>query len=182
MYMTRDYMKVMIVGVGKLGSTIAFLTILRLKPEKVILSDVKNLTGDVLDLSHACKGLNIETEVTTKIEPCDFIIITAGFARSKEIETHDKLFDLNAPLIKEIIKNLGESIKKNTKVIVMTNPVERMTEVVRKILPENYVDCPEEILMKMRDNKELGWEIVSTKGYSNFGPAVSAVLLMEKLI
>jgi len=175
-------MKIMVVGVGRLGSQVAFLMLLRLKPEKLILSDIKNLDGDILDLQHACKGLNIKTEITTKLEPCDFIIITAGFARDQNIKTHEELFKLNAPLVKEIVNNLDDCLKEDTKIIVMTNPEEEITKLIQKLLPKYYVKNPEEILMKMRDDKELGWEIVSKKGYSNFGPAVSAVLLIEKII
>lgn len=175
-------MKIMIIGVGRLGSQIAFLSLLKFKPEKLILSDIRNLSGDILDLKHACKGLKIKTEVTAKKEPCDFIVITAGIARSQELKTHDELLKLNASKIEEIVKNLNSCLKKDTKIIVMTNPVEKITELVKKLLPNHYVDNPEKILMKMRDDKELGWKIVSTKGYSNFGPAVSAILLIEKIM
>jgi len=175
-------MKIMVIGVGRLGSQVAFSSLLRLNPEKLILSDIKDLSGDILDLQHACKGLNIKTEVTTKKEPCDFIIITAGTARNQNIKTHEELFKLNTPTIKEIVSNLDSCLKKDTKIIVMTNPVEKITDFVKELLPNHYVDNPEEILMKIRDNKEIGWKIVSTKGYSNFGPAVSAVLLIEKLL
>lgn len=175
-------MKMMIIGVGRLGSQIAFLSLIRLKLEKIVLSDIKDLTGDILDLQHACKGLNIKTEITDKKELCDFIIITAGFARNEKIRAEEELLKLNEPVIKEIVNNISEYLKKDTKIIVMTNPVERMTELVQKLLPKYYVTNPEKILMKMRDDKELGWNIVSTKGYSNFGPAVSAILLVEELI
>lgn len=174
-------MKIMIVGIGRLGSQVAFLALLRLRHQKLILSDVKDLSGDILDLKHACKGLNINTEITEKKEPCDFIIITAGAARNEKIKTHEELLKINTPLMKELIKDMKDCIEKDTKIIVMTNPVEEMTKLVKETLPENFVANPEKILMKMRDNKELGWEIVSTKGYSNFGPAVSAILLIEEI-
>jgi malate/lactate dehydrogenase len=175
-------MKVMVVGVGRLGSQVAFMVLITFKPQKLILYDVKDLSGDILDLQHACRGLEIKTEITEKREPCDFIIIAAGAARSEKIKTHDELFKINVPLIKNIINNLNKCIESNTKIIVMTNPVEKITELVKGLLPENHVGNPERILMKMRSNKDLGWEIVSTKGYSNFGPAVSAVLLIRQMI
>ena len=174
-------MKVMVVGVGRLGSQVAFMVLITFKPQKLILSDVKDLSGDILDLQHACKGLGIKTEITEKKEPCDFIIITAGAARNEKIKTHEELLKINTPLMKELIKELKGCIEKDTKIIVMTNPVEEMTKLVKETLPENFVANPEKILMKMRDNKELGWEIISTKGYSNFGPAVSAILLIKEI-
>jgi len=174
-------MNIMIVGLGRLGSQVAFLTLLKIKPKKLMLSDIKDITGDILDLQHACKGLELNTEITTKKEAADFIIITAGFARNKKIKTSEELLELNTPIVNKIIENLDGCLKDNTKIIVMTNPVEKMTNLVQELLPNHYVNNPEGILMKIRDEQELGWKIVSTKGYSNFGPAVSAILLIEKL-
>lgn len=172
---------IMIAGVGKLGSQVAFLALLRLRPEKIILADVKNLRGDILDLQHACRGLDIDTVITEERKLCDYIVITAGVARSKKIKTHEELFKINKPLIIDLVEDLQGCIKKNTKIIVMTNPVEEMTKLVKSLLPDNYVSNPEKILARMRNYKELGWDIISTKGYSDFGPAISAILLIEKL-
>lgn len=175
-------MKVMIVGVGRLGSQVAFLTLLRFKPEKLILSDIRDLSGDILDLKHACVGLNIKTEITEKKEYCDFIVISAGVPRSQKIKTHEGLYEINVPVMKEIAKDIENYVEKNTKIIVMTNPLEKMTDIFKEHFSNNMVTNPENELMKIRDGKELGWKIVSIKGYSNFGSAVSAVLLMEKLM
>ena len=174
-------MKIMIVGVGRLGSQVAFLTLLRFKPEKLILSDVMDLTGEVLDLQHASNGLGIKTEITTEKEPCDVVVIAAGVARNQKIKTHEELHELNTPIIKSIVPELKQYLKENTKIVVMTNPVEEMTKTVKELLPKHHVTNPEKILVKMRNSEELGWKIVSTKGYSNFGPAVSAVLLLEEM-
>jgi malate/lactate dehydrogenase len=174
-------MKILIAGSGRIGSQIAFLSMIRMKPEKIILSDVKDLTGDVLDLQNAGKGLGIKTEITTEKEPCDFIVLSAGMPRGPKLRSHDDLIAYNVPIIEDVVKGLEGCLKADSKIIVMTNPVEKMTEVVQKLLPGHTVTNPERILSDIRGSKELGWSIVSTKGYSNFGPAVSAVLLMEEL-
>ena len=59
-------MKVMTVGVGKLGSQVAWHVLREFKPEKMLLVDIKNLDGDLLDLQHACEGMNIKTEILIK--------------------------------------------------------------------------------------------------------------------
>ena len=174
-------MKVMIVGVGRLGSQVAFLTLLKFKPEKLILSDIRDLVGDILDLKHACIGLNIKTEITEKKEYCDFIIITAGVSRSQKIKTHEELYKINAPMMKEIAKDIEKCVKEDTKIIVLTNPVEKMTEIIKNYFNNNLVINPEKELIKMRNGKELGWDIIETKGYSSFGPSVAAILVIEKL-
>jgi malate/lactate dehydrogenase len=50
-------MKIGIIGVGRIGSQIAFLSLMKFRPDKMILIDTKDLTGDTLDLQHACRGL-----------------------------------------------------------------------------------------------------------------------------
>jgi malate/lactate dehydrogenase len=175
-------MKVMIVGAGRLGSQVAFMTLLKIRPDKLILSDIKDVSGDILDLQHACRGLGIKTKITKRKEPCEFIIITCGTPRNKKIISMKSLLKINKPLIEQVIKDIRPFVRKDTKVIVMTNPVKELTELVEKLLPINLVASPENILMSMRNQKELGWKIVKTKGYTNFGPSVSAILLLEQLI
>ena len=179
-------MKVMTVGVGKLGSQVAWHVLREFKPEKMLLVDIKNLDGDLLDLQHACEGMNIKTEILIKNDkrPYDIIIITAGLGRNKEITTHEELWGLNKPIIGRIVADIKSNgnLSPETVLIVMTNPVEKMTKFVQDCLPGNLVMNPEADLMHMRSGKELGWKIVSSKGYTNFGPAVSVVKLIERLI
>jgi malate/lactate dehydrogenase len=157
------------------------MVIERFKPEKMILSDIKDLDGDILDLQHACKGLKINTEITTELEPVDYLILCSGFARNEKIKTFEELEKLNSKIIEQVVNDLKHFIKANTKVIVMTNPVEKMTDLVKKLLPNIDVYNPERYLKSMRNGEELGWRIVKTKGYTSFGPAVSLILLMESL-
>ncbi|OGI12105.1 hypothetical protein A3K64_02090 [Candidatus Micrarchaeota archaeon RBG_16_36_9] len=174
-------MKILIKGVGRLGSQVAFLSMIKLKPEKILLSDIKDLNGDILDLNNAANGLNIKTEITDKLEPTDYLIICAGVSRNLNLKDFKQLYLLNEPIITNIITDVKPFLKKDTKIIVMTNPVNEITDLVKKLLPDYYVSNTEEFLLKIRNGKELGWEIIKTKGYTNFGPAVSAILLIEKL-
>lgn len=171
-------MKVLIIGVGRLGSTIAWEVCKEINPEKVMLYDIKDLSGDMLDLKHACKGYGINTTITDKREKADIIIISAGHPR---INMDDNLFDKNFPIIEDAYRIIKQVLKTDTKIIVMTNPVIDMTEIMRKLLPNHMVECPEKILNEMRRGKELGWDIIKTKGYTNFGAAVSCVKLIKKL-
>lgn len=179
-------MKVMMVGVGKLGSQVAWHILREFEPDVMVLKDIIDLDGHILDLEHACTGMNIKTNITDEklAHIMDFIIITAGVGRSEKITTHDELWDINKPIMGKIIEELktNGNIGPKTIVVVMTNPVERMTELVKNWLPGNIIINPEAELMKARKGKELGWRIVKTKGYTNFGPAVSVVKLMERFI
>ena len=166
-------MNIEIIGVGKLGSTVAF--VLLPIADKIILTDIKDLSGELLDLKHAAKGLGLTTEITlTKEKNPDYVILCAGRPRMDEKD----ILDDNYITIVPILEDLTNRISPDTTVVVMTNPVEKMTKFVSEILKCKVVN-PEEELMKIRDNKELGWEIVKSKGYSNWGPSVSVLNLIE---
>lgn len=173
-------MKLMVIGVGKLGSQVAFVAMLRLKPEKIILISRKNPRGDILDLEHAAKGLEINTTITDEKEPADFIVVTSGVANTPIFGDEKVLDPLNRPILQEI--DLKGCTKSDTIVIMMTNPVHEMTDFARKLWPDLKIINPEEILLRIREGKDYGWEIIKTKGYTNFGAAVSAALLMEEII
>ena len=172
-------MKIMVIGVGKLGSTVAWMILREVQPTTLILNDIVDLKGEILDLQHACKGLEINTEITTEIEKADYIIITAGYPRTKDEELYRTKENLD--ILFKISENIVPCLNDNTKIIVMTNPINITTDCMRDWMQNWDVYNPEEELMKMRDGKELGWEIVKSKGYTNWGPAVSVVKLIKRL-
>lgn len=185
-------MKIMIIGVGKLGSTVAYTILRELQPKKMILNDIVDLYGEKLDLQHACKGFEISTEIITDndteyrtllgTDNMDYLIITAGIPRTKNIP--EQQLGKNVEIINHIIWKIQNNfypINKDTKIIMMTNPVLEITKITKALLEEYKIYNPEEELMKMRDDKELGWEIVKSKGYTNWGPAVSVVNLIKRL-
>lgn len=182
-------MKIMIVGVGKLGSQVAWQVLRELQPETLILSDIKDLTGDIIDLANARDGLGIETEITTEIEySCDYVIICAGQGRDEEHKTMEDLLNGNIITMLQIFSTIPSGVFKNSNIIVMTNPVEKLTEKVKSYLRYSKVKSinnPEEELMKLRKKywiyEDVGWQIVSTKGYSSFGPAIACINLIKKL-
>ena len=170
----------MIIGVGKLGSQVAFVTMLKNRPEKIVLSDRKDLNGDILDLQHAAIGLGLKTIITDKREPVDFIIVTTGMANTPVFGDEKALAPFNEQILKKI--DITECTKPGTVLIMMTNPVYEMTNLAKKLWSELKVVNPEDELLKIRGGKDCGWEIIKTKGYTNFGAAVSAALLIEKLV
>jgi malate/lactate dehydrogenase len=174
-------MNVLVAGVGKLGSTVAFAVGLVNRPKKIMLYDTKDLDGDILDLSNA---LGDDVEITGKLEPADILIITAGQARDlKVFKTTDSLFETNKKVVESVVTKLHPCIKGDTKVIVMTNPVKEMTKVVSEMLQDRGVQVtnPEKYLTGLRKNVDTGTRIISTKGYTNFGPALSCTMLISSL-
>lgn len=174
-------MKIMVAGVGKLGSTVAFTVGLLNRPEKIMLYDIKDLEGDVLDLENA---LGRSVLITDKLETADILIIAAGQGRDKEkFKTMDSILEVNENIVRDIVSKTEQYVSKDTIVIVMTNPVEKMTGIVSGMLSEKAAAVlnPEKQLMEIRKGDDIGYKIVSKKGYSNFGPAVSCAMLIEEL-
>jgi malate/lactate dehydrogenase len=174
-------MKVIVAGVGRLGSTVAFTVGILNRPEKIMLYDIKDLEGDILDLDNA---LGRTVMITDKLEPTDILIITAGQSRDKEnFKTMDSILEVNRATVSSVVAKMEPYITSDTIVIVMTNPVESMAEHVSNLLSEKNITVlsPEKQLMELRKNSEVGWKIISTKGYTNFGPAMSCAMLIEEL-
>ncbi len=170
-------MKIGIIGVGRMGSQVAMLSLMRFKPEKIILIDVKDLSGDILDLQHAANGLGIRTKFSTKWEHADVYVLCAGKARDEKHKQMAILWEHNKKIVDSLVPKLKIYAKK---VIVSTNP----SDVVYKYLKSKDVNVYsyENILLKMREGKKSGWDIIRTKGYSSFGPAAAAIKLMEKIL
>jgi len=155
-----------------------------LAPSRIILYDIKDLRGDILDLRHACYGLGIATEITGRLSPVDYAIIAAGRPRTPESDGSKAEFYLgNLNTVRAVIRSLLKegAIKRTTTLIILTNPVLRITEAIRAEMPGREVHNPEEHLLRIRKGRELGMEIVRTKGYTNFGAAVSCVHLLQEL-
>lgn len=164
-------MKLNIIGVGRVGSTVAFATAILLRPEVIRLEDVRSLEGDALDLEHAIKGMSIKTKITTEpIEP-DFTIISAGISIKVGV-THDDIYEVNKTIVDNSIR-FTNSPGKN--IIVLTNPSLRIVEALKTDYPDYNMMHVEDILNKFRGGMELGSKIVATKGYTNFGVAIACV-------
>ncbi len=177
-------MKILIAGVGRVGSQTAWQCIHELKPSRVMLYDIKDLKGDILDLRHACSGMGINTEITSRVTPADYIIITAGKPRTPDNLDEVALYTQNLATVEAVIYELKNrrAFKRSTILVMMTNPVQKLTKAISDEFPSLRVCCPEAMLLKIRGRKELGATIIrSGKGYTSFGPAVSCVLLIKEL-
>lgn len=177
-------MKILVAGVGRVGSQTAWQCIHGLKPSELMLYDIKDLSGDMLDLRHACSGMGIDTKITDKIEPADYIVVTAGKPRTPDNLDEVALYQDNLVTVQAVISELKNkhAFKESTTLVIMTNPVLRLTKAISDALPSHRVVCPESILLNMRGGEELGAKILqSGKGYTSFGPAVSCMLLIKEL-
>ncbi|MFS0726057.1 L-lactate dehydrogenase [Paenibacillus sp. 1P07SE] len=122
--------RVVVIGVGMVGSTTAYTLLLRERADELVLIDVDHnkAVGDALDMNHGMPFIG-HTEVWAgTYEDCkdaDIIIITAGSAQ-KPGETRTDLLKRNVSIYESII---DEVLKYNDNGILLlaTNPVDIMS-------------------------------------------------------
>lgn len=138
--------KIMIVGTGNVGASIAFSLInQRTAVNELVLVDINtaDAEGEAMDLRDALavspSFIKIKSGSYKDARGCDIIVITAG-ANQKPGETRLDLLKKNAgifkPMIKEIMKNGFHGI-----FLVITNPMDVMTYLTWKYsgLPSDHV-------------------------------------------
>ena len=137
--------KVVLVGAGFVGMSMAYTMLNRGGVNELILIDIdKDKTiGEQMDLSHglpfAPQKMVIKAGDYEDCKDAQVIVITAGVAQ-KPGQTRLELAEINAKIMKDITKNIMAS-GFNGVIIVASNPVDLMTYVVSKVsgLPKNQV-------------------------------------------
>ena len=137
--------KVVLVGTGFVGMSMAYSMLNRGGIEELILIDLdkEKTIGEEMDLSHglpyAPQKMVIKAGDYSDCEEAEIVVITAGVAQ-KPRQTRLELAEVNTKIMKQITKSIMESGFKGI-IVVASNPVDLMTYVVWKIsgLPQNKV-------------------------------------------
>ena len=129
--------KVMIVGTGHVGASIAFAILnQQTAVNELILTDIiaRDAEGEAMDLSDAIavapSYVKIRNGTYKDAKDCDVVIITAGAAQHGK-ETRRELLKKNANIIKGMVDQIMDS-GFNGIFIVVTNPVDVMAYLVWK--------------------------------------------------
>jgi len=132
----RGKYKVSVIGVGNLGSCIAYEVANRGLADEIVLIDiVRNLAeGNAIDIGQAIafrNNTNVYSGDYYDAEGSHVIIVAAGKPRTPEMKTRLELLDVNRRIIGDVaqkIRNLsGEPI-----IITLTNPVDVMNYLLWK--------------------------------------------------
>ena len=123
--------KIVIIGDGAVGSTIAYTLVMKSFVNEIAIIDVnkEKVEGDVLDMVH---GLSFVTPKTIKagtyddIKDAHIIVITAG-ANQKPGETRLDLINKNIKIFDSIIDNIKPNLNDEAIILVVTNPVDILT-------------------------------------------------------
>lgn len=138
--------KVVLVGAGFVGMSMAYTMLNRGGVNELVLIDVdKDKTiGEQMDLSHglpfAPQKMVIKAGDYDECSDAQVIVITAGIAQKQGGQTRLELAEVNAKIMKEITQNIMKS-GFNGVIVVASNPVDLMTYVVAKVsgLPKSQV-------------------------------------------
>lgn len=137
--------KVVLVGTGFVGMSMAYSMLNRGGIEELILIDIdkEKTVGEEMDLSHglpyAPQKMVIKAGDYSECKDAEIVVITAGVAQ-KPGQTRLELAEVNTKIIKQITKSIMKS-GFNGIIVVASNPVDLMSYVVWKVsgLPKNKV-------------------------------------------
>lgn len=165
-----DNNKVMIVGTGNVGASIAFaLMNQRTAVNEIVLTDIiaKDAEGEAMDLRDALavapSYVKVSNGTYKDAKDCDVVVITAG-APQKPGETRMDLLKKNVNILKGMIEQIMDS-GFNGIFLVVTNPMDVMTYFTMKFsgLPAEKVIGSGTVL----DSARLRTRIA---GYLNVNP------------
>lgn len=137
--------KIVVVGAGAVGSTIAYTLLLGGLFQDIVLIDInrEKAEGDAHDMAH---GVSLVKPVTVTAggygdcKDADIVVITAG-APQKQGQTRLDLLRDNVEIYKGIVKSIMKYAPSDVIIMPVTNPVDILTYAVYKLsgLPKNQV-------------------------------------------
>ncbi len=125
-------MKIAIVGIGRVGATLAFNVVLKGLCDHLILSSrtVSKLTGEALDLQHSlafCQhAMQISTASVDEVKDVDMVVISASVSFSKIMTSRMELGVKNVTLFKQLIPVIAAN-NPNAILLIVSNPVDILT-------------------------------------------------------
>lgn len=155
-------MKIGIVGMGWVGSSVAISTLHSGLPSELLLSDAKPrlAEGEAMDLAHGAAfypTARVRAAAVTEMRDADAVVITAGRGGGPTESRLDLLRD-NAKIVEDIA---GELAGARGLVVLVTNPVDVMTQVALEAsgLPPSRVIGTGTMLDTARLRQILGREL-----------------------
>jgi L-lactate dehydrogenase len=127
--LNMKHVKIAIVGVGAVGSTVAYTLILQNLASEIILVDIdkEKCAGEWYDLSDELSFSSTARVTVGALEEAgraDIVIIAAGVAQ-KSGQPREYLLDANYPIIKQIFAGMMP-LNPDLIVIMVTNPVDTL--------------------------------------------------------
>ncbi len=128
-------MKISFIGTGRLGSIIAYTTVLRRLADEVVMVDIIEplAQGQANDLRHAMEykaDMSIRKGGYEDIRDSDIVVVTAGKPRAPGMTRLD-LLGANAPTMRSVAENVGK-LAPSSVMINLSNPMDVLNYVAYK--------------------------------------------------
>ncbi len=122
--------KVTVIGVGKLGSCIAYEVARRGLPDELVLVDIYRelAEGNAADIAQALafeSNLEVYAGDYADADGSDVIVVTAGKPRTPEMKSRMELLNVNARIIRSVAFEI-KGLSGDFVVVTLTNPVDLM--------------------------------------------------------
>lgn len=133
--------KVVIIGSGCVGSSVGYALIFSKNVEEVVLIDINEelAEGEAMDINSGSNYLgDVAVRAGSYMDCMDssVIVIAAGVNR-KTGQTRDDLLEVNSGIVSDVLSRL-KPFYQDAFVIVVTNPVDALTEFVRDA---DFIPC-----------------------------------------
>ncbi len=131
-------MKITVIGAGRVGSSVALNCSIRELGDICLLDIVEGLPqGEAMDINHqlAERGIDCTIRGSNNYEDMkesDFVVIVAGVGRKPGMTRMD-LLKTNVEIVKGVCNKI-KNYAQNSKIIVVTNPLDPLTYLVIKSL------------------------------------------------
>ncbi len=125
-------MKIAIIGMGRVGATIAFSIVMKGLCDHLILSNrtIAKATGDAIDLQHSlafCQhSMQISSGSVAGAKNADIVVIATSAPMTKKMDSRMELGVANVALFKELIPVVANN-NPDALLLVVSNPVDALT-------------------------------------------------------
>jgi malate/lactate dehydrogenase len=165
-------MKVGIIGMGRVGSSIAAFLMFHPKVNEIYINDINvpKCQAEYEDLMKSAAILNYKVKIKVildssfyEFQECDYLFICAGYPRLNSKESMKKLYEKNLGIIDDIVSRLPPAFANpefGKRVYIATNPWEMFA-----------------LIFKVKAHS--GPWILDRKGYTNWGIAAEAYKVIE---
>jgi len=135
----NSMVKVTVIGVGNLGSCIAYEIATRGLADELVLVDViRDLAeGQAADIEQAIalrKGIEVFAGNYDDVKGSDLVLVAAGKARTPEMKSRLELLSINSHIIKDVATRIKPFLSKECIVITLTNPLDIMNYLMWRTL------------------------------------------------
>jgi malate dehydrogenase len=129
-------MTITIIGSGRVGASAALNCGLRELDDLLLLDVIQGLPqGEAMDINHQLAGRGLDSFAHgsndyEEMRDSDFVVLAAGIGRKPGMTRMD-LLKVNANIVKDVASKIA-TYAKNSKLIVVTNPLDPMTYLTLK--------------------------------------------------